>query len=175
MNKFFSFFVSAAVLATSGMAQSIAPGASVQFHSTQNPSANLCLGAVAGTQQSELLLEPCTRSLTTFKLPNGAPLNATQIQLVDSQTGPGQPQPLLCITAREAQAGNTPVILQTCDADDLLQGWRVNDGKGTGEIESTAPIMAAVCLTAVGSNQGDPVEFRNCTGAASQQWTTVVV
>lgn len=48
------------------------------------------------------------------------------------------------------------MILQICE-DDKLEGWRFNAGEGAGEIESTAPIMDNVCLTAVGSNQGDPV------------------
>ena len=36
-------------------------------------------------------------------------------------------------------------------------GGSIDAGKGTGEVESTAPIGYDVCLTAVGTNQGDPV------------------
>ncbi|VDB90016.1 unnamed protein product [Peniophora sp. CBMAI 1063] len=170
MNKFFSVLVSAAILATSSVAQIIPAGSTVQIHSAQNPSANLCLGAVAGTQQSEILLEPCSRNLTTFVLPDG--MANTQIELVGAVSG----QPDLCITALESQAGNTPVILQAC-SDDSFERWLIQAGQGTGQIVTTAQgaLAPASCLTAVGTNQGDPVEFRPCADGANQQWTTIVV
>ncbi|KZV66632.1 ricin B lectin [Peniophora sp. CONT] len=166
MNQLFSAIVYAAILVTSTVAQSVPAGSIVQIHSAQN---NLCLGAVAGTQQSEILLEPCSSDLTTFILTAGTSTAATQIELVGNATG----QPALCITAAQSQAGNTPVILQACQ-DDPFSRWRFEAGKGTGEIVSTASTNGQFCLTAVGSNQGDPVEFRSCTGAANQEWTTVV-
>ena len=79
-------------------------GSYVRIQSAQNPSANLCLGVVTNSAQSEILLEPCTRNLTTFILPSGAP-STTQIELAGSAT------PQLCITAAQSLSENTPVIL----------------------------------------------------------------
>ncbi|KZV66631.1 hypothetical protein PENSPDRAFT_654768 [Peniophora sp. CONT] len=115
------------------------------------------MGAVGDYQHAEIVLQPCSSDLTTFKLSNGAPLPSTLIGLVDGPVGPGKPQPRLCITSPEGRAGNVPVAVQFCDESNQLSGWRINNGEGTGEIESTAPIMAAVCLTAVGKYQGASV------------------
>ncbi|VDB90015.1 unnamed protein product [Peniophora sp. CBMAI 1063] len=169
MNQIATFIVYAAVAVTSAVAQldlpSIPPGGTVQIF-TQNLDSNLCVGAVADSAQSEILLEPCTRNLTMFVLPSGA--DNTQIVLGGVPTG----QPELCITASQSQAGNTPVILQACGGDPF-QIWQFPAGEGRGEVVSTAS-GSEECLTAVGSNQGDPIEYRPCTNATNQQWFTVV-
>ena len=78
--------------------------------------------------------------------------------LHERNTGSANPQ--LCIDASQSQSANTPVILRACGSDSFEE-WMILGGTGTGQIESTAGAGGPEsCLTAVGTNQGDPVSMR---------------
>ncbi|KZV59570.1 hypothetical protein PENSPDRAFT_672255, partial [Peniophora sp. CONT] len=137
--KLTSSLVSLAVLAGSGLAQTIPAMSSVRFRLAENTE--VCLGAVANIQQAEILLTSCDSPNTIFQLPAGGPDHTTQVVLAESLSGP-----ILCINARTALAGNTPVVLDICE-DDQWEHWRIGTGTEAGEIVSAVPTNVYNCET----------------------------
>jgi len=120
----------------------------------------VCFGATTNSSGAEILAEPCGAPFTTFLL-NGGSGNEQQIVLAGTT---------LCLTARGATAGNTPLTLDNC-FDDVLQRWVLPEAAG----EVTSYADATKCITLATTSQGDPVTFNTCTGSASQEWTPTAV
>jgi len=158
MTGFFAFIASALALTSAVMAQTIPPGTDVNMQLTSQEG--FCFGAVTNSAGAEILVEPCGAPFTTFLLSGGSGNNQ---QLVLAST-------TLCVTARGATAGNTPLTLDFCE-DDGLQRWTIPGA--AGEVSSHAD--ATKCITVTATGQGDPVTYNTCTGSVGQEWTPVVV
>ncbi|VDC05305.1 unnamed protein product [Peniophora sp. CBMAI 1063] len=168
--KFNSYLTYLAVLATLGLAQTIPANTPVRFRLAEDTE--VCLGAVTNARQAEILVTACDSPNTIFQLTMGGPNETTDIVLAESLSG----GPILCITARNSLAGNTPVILDLCE-DDIWEHWRVSSGTGTGpgEILSAVPTNGDYCLAAQHAGLGDPILFAGSSDAFSQQWVVDII